>query len=380
MTRQRKEFPGGRALLIGIGKGYPGVLALPDVVRQDAEALGAVLLDPELCGYPSDQVQLLLDGEATRASIISALQELVDNASSEDTVIIFFSGHGGYRAVGPNAFGYLCPADYVPGNPEETGIKTDELSRLVNSIPAARVLLILDACHAEAVAYVKTGDVEKGLFPQGLRLPALEKLSSGNGRVVLASCSEGERSYTYQIMGQSLFTHFLLEGLKGKAPGPDDGVISVFELFSYLSKEVPANPQGGEVQNPVIQMRGRTNFPLALRRGGWLKGDDEPASRSPITALSASASFEGPKHLERVFATLYPTGPLHDEIWSKAGGDVSRLRLSGNGRATWHSALITLANGGGGSGISLSSLIEAALQDFPANAELQGLLKLYPIC
>ena len=41
MTKLRKEFPGGRALLIGIGKGYPGRLELPDVVRHDAEALGA---------------------------------------------------------------------------------------------------------------------------------------------------------------------------------------------------------------------------------------------------------------------------------------------------------------------------------------------------
>ena len=90
MTKLRKEFPGGRALLIGIGKGYSGQLELPDVVRNDAEALGAVLRDPELCGYPAPQVRLLLDADATRANILSELQELVDNARPSDTVIIFF--------------------------------------------------------------------------------------------------------------------------------------------------------------------------------------------------------------------------------------------------------------------------------------------------
>lgn len=373
MTKLRKEFPGGRALLIGIGKGYSGRLELPDVVRHDAEALGAVLRDPELCGYPEPQVRLLLDADATRANILSALQDLVDNARPSDTVIIFFSGHGGQWAVGADSYGYICPADYVSMDPENTGIKTDELSNLVNAIPAARVVLILDACHAEAAAVVKSDDAGKGLLPQGLLTPALQKLSSGSGRVVLASCSENERSYTYSAKGQSLFTYFLLEGLKGAAPEIEDGVIGVFDLFVYLSREVPARPQRGEIQTPVILMRSKANFPLALRRGGWLKGVDDPMSAlSPALAPAATtrASSVDPRRLERVLATLYPTGPLHDEIWSRAGGDVSTLRLSGSGKASWHAAVKAIDNGGGGAGISYGSLIATALDEYPTHSDL----------
>lgn len=373
MTGQRKIFPGGRALLIGIGKGYSGRLELPDVVRHDAEALGAVLRDPELCGYPASQVRLLLDADATRANVLSALQELVDNAKPSDTVIIFFSGHGGQWAVGADAFGYICPADYVFMDPENTGIKTDELSNLVNAIPAARVVLILDACHAEAAAVVKSDEAEKGLLPQGLLTPALQKLNSGSGRVVLASCSENERSYTYSAKGQSLFTYFLLEGLKGAAPEIEDGVIGVLDLFIYLSREVPARPQKGETQTPVILMRSKTNFPLALRRGGWLKDVEDPMSASSpalAPAATTSASSVDPRRLERVLATLYPTGPLHDEIWSRAGGDVSTLRLSGSGKASWHAAMKAIDNGGGGAGISYGSLIAAALDEYSTHSDL----------
>lgn len=377
MTERRKEFPGGRALLIGIGKGYAGHLELPEVVRHDAEALGGVLCDPELCGYPSSQVRLLLDADATRANIRSALQELVDTAKPSDTVIIFFSGHGGQWTLGADAFGYICPADYVFMDPENTGIKTDDLSNLVNAIPAARVVLILDACHAEAAAVVKSDEAEKGLLPRGLLTPALEKLSSGSGRVVLASCSENERSYTYSSKGHSLFTYFLLEGLKGAAPAIEDGVVGVLDLFIYLSREVPARPQGGEVQTPVILMRSKTNFPLALRRGGWLKSVEDPVpASSPALAPAAAtrASSVDSRRLERVLATLYPTGPLHDEIWSRAGGDVSTLRLSGSGKASWHAAVKAIDNGGGGSGISYASLIAAALDEYPAHSDL---LELY---
>ncbi len=373
MIGQRKEFPGGHALLIGIGKGYSGRLELPEVVRHDAEALGVVLRDPELCGYPASQVRLLLDADATRANIRSALQELAHNAKPNDTVIIFFSGHGGQSAVGADAYGYICPADYVFMDPENTGIKTDELSNLVNAIPAARVVLILDACHAEAAAVVKSDDAEKGLLPRGLLTPALERLSAGSGRVVLASCSENESSYTYSAKGQSLFTYFLLEGLKGAAPVIEDGVIGVLDLFIYLSREVPARPQRGQVQTPVILMRSKTNFPLALRRGGWLKGVEDPMpGSSPALAPAATrrASSVDSRCLERVLATLYPTGPLHDEIWSRAGGDVSTLRLSGSGKASWHAAVKAIDNGGGGAGISYASLIAAALDEYPTHSDL----------
>lgn len=373
MTEQRKEFPDGRALLIGIGKGYSGGLELPDVVRHDAEALGAVLRDPELCGYPASQVHLLLDADATRSNILSALQELVDTTKPNDTVIIFFSGHGGQWTVGADAFGYICPADYVVMDPENTGIKTDELSNLVNAIPAARVVLILDACHAEAAAVVKSDEAEKGLLPQGLQTPALQKLSSGSGRVVLASCSENERSFTYSAKGQSLFTYFLLEGLKGAAPEIEDGVIGVLDLFIYVSREVPALPQRGEIQTPVIMMRSKTNFPLALRKGGWLKGIEDPRSAptpSLAPAITTHASSVDPRRLERVLATLYPTGPLHDEIWSRAGGDVSILRLSGSGKASWHAAVKVIDNGGGGAGISYGSLIATALDEYPTHSDL----------
>ena len=69
---------------------------------------------------------------------------------------------------------------------------------------------------------------------------------------------------------------------------------------------------------------------------------------------------------------LYPTGPSHNEIWSRAGGDLSALSASGNGRAAWHAALRMLSKGGGGPGITLNALINAALEDFPGNSQLRA--------
>ena len=67
---------------------------------------------------------------------------------------------------------------------------------------------------------------------------------------------------------------------------------------------------------------------------------------------------------------LYPTGPTDQDIWARAGGDLSRLTLTGTGRANWFSALRTLQLGGGGHGIRIRTLLETALADFPHHFEL----------
>ncbi len=375
MTQLKKNFDAGRALLIGIGEGYCASLQLPSLVRKDAEAVAQILCDPALCGYPASNVRLLLDEQATKSNIVDALRELGASAKPDDTVVIFFSGHGGRKAGAPEYSGYLYPADYVPGDPEGTGLLAEDLTGLLNAIPAARVVLLLDACHAEAAAHVKAEAEPKGMLP-GFREPALDKLASGKGRVVIASCRESELSWTSASRGHSLFTHFLLEGLRGQARGPDDGTVRVLDLFSYLSEQIPANPVNTTAQHPVMRAHTENNFPLALRKGGWFKGDDAGAAAVPAApAATPAPSGLRPsdwRQLETVMAQLYPTGPGHNEIWSRAGGNLSALSPSGNGRAAWHAALRMLANGGGGAGITLSTLLEVALDDFPGNNQLRA--------
>jgi len=86
MTHQKKNFDGGRALVIGIGEGYCPSLQLPSLVRKDAATVAQILCDPALCGFPASQVRLLLDEQATKANIVDALRELAASAKPDDTV------------------------------------------------------------------------------------------------------------------------------------------------------------------------------------------------------------------------------------------------------------------------------------------------------
>jgi uncharacterized caspase-like protein len=332
------------------------------------------LVDPNLCGYPRANVRRLLDKEATRARIVEELEKLRDEATEEDTVIVYFSGHGG-RTPGTDAEGIICPVDYDPADRTGTSIATRELSALIETIPAARVVVILDSCHSEAAAQIKDAESGKGIL-SAFRSNDLERLAEGVGRVILASCREDEVSFTYVEKGHSYFTYHLLEGLRGKAKGGADGLVRIFDLFAHLAEEVPKRVIDGRSQHPVIRAHAEDNFPVALRQGGILKSADSEVAQAPEAnhdQAGVSQSVIDTKALESILVALYPLGPLDNSVWSRAGGDLSSLHQASTGRAAWHAALKLLKQGGGGSEMSLMALVSTALEDFPNNIELRGL-------
>jgi hypothetical protein len=79
------------------------------------------------------------------------------------------------------------------------------------------------------------------------------------------------------------------------------------------------------------------------------------------------------RDFETLATNLYPHGPGQNEVWSRAGGDISALNLNSAGRGSWHAALRILRLGGGGEFITRSTLIETILEDYPANMDLKRL-------
>lgn len=62
---------------------------------------------------------------------------------------------------------------------------------------------------------------------------------------------------------------------------------------------------------------------------------------------------------------LYPVGPEQDDIWKRAGGDISFLSNSSSRKSQWYNAIEKLAFGGGGKNISLTKLINTIKEDYP---------------
>jgi len=259
-------FEHGHALVIGVAT-YPRFVPLPETVLDDARDLYALLTEPATCGYPPAQVTQLLDGEATGARLRAGLADLAARTGPGDTAVVFFSGHGAHEPGPPNLKPetsnveprqYILPYDCDPADLPGTAIAGDEMTEMLREIQAGRLLVLFDSCHSGGA-----GD-PKGPLPQvrrGLSEGYYQALAQGKGRVVIASSRPGEDSWGLRGMRNSLFTHYLLEALRGEGRTLGDGYVRVFDVFRHVADHVPAKAD----QHPIFKAAAmEEDFPIAL--------------------------------------------------------------------------------------------------------------------
>jgi hypothetical protein len=240
------------ALFVGISQ-YEHLMKL-DKCTTDARDLHALLARN---GYEKAHMSLLLDEDATKSAISHRLDWLARRAGRNDTVLIFFSGHGAQRIGGFEAGEYLCPVEADWYNLRATAISNDEFNAALRAILAGRVAVFLDACHSGGVGQPRDAEAST---KTGLSARAYAELARGGGRVVIASCQPGEVSWELPGMRNGLFTHYLLEGLRGAAAGRD-GIVRVTNLFDYISQKVPQHKD----QHPLLKCEIAVNFPISVR-------------------------------------------------------------------------------------------------------------------
>jgi hypothetical protein len=251
------------ALGVGIAN-YQHINKLPRTVLKDAQDIYDLLVDPQHCGYPKDNVQLMLDNHATQAAMRHALANLAQQANEDSTVLCYFSCHGGRLESSPYAGEYLLPVNTLYTSDEnlvETAISGTEFTAALRTIPARKVLVVFDCCHAGGIGQPKEATAsELKALPERY----YEGLTAGRGRVILASSHSSEYSCVLPGAANSLFTQHLLAGLRGGAPGPG-GVIRIFDLFHYLQPRVTSDQPH---QHPIFKAEVEENFPIALYLGG----------------------------------------------------------------------------------------------------------------
>lgn len=226
------------ALIIGVANYKDSSISdLPEVAN-DVQAIHAVLIDPQVAAYPPDQVKLLLNEQASASAIRAAFAALADACKPEATALIYISSHG--HAL-PNGE-YLIP--YDADNSSESAligsaIQDAEVKAMLSAIQADRVVVILDCCHAGGIT--KAMDTPKAFT--GVNESFAKQLGIGKGRAVFASSRSDQKSYILPGDSNSLFTKYILEGLRGGA-NHDGGLIRIFDLWDYVQPRVhAAKPQ-----------------------------------------------------------------------------------------------------------------------------------------
>jgi uncharacterized caspase-like protein len=166
-------------------------------------------------------------------------------------VIIYFAGHGACEkdVMSPDKDGlekYILPYDADPKDLYASALPMREISHIFNRIRSERLIFIADACYSGASG-------GRTISLTGMRANIsdafLDRIASGKGRVILTASGANEVSGEDDRLKHGVFTYFLLEGLRGKADTDKDGIITVDEVYRYVSREVPRAT--GQEQHPV---------------------------------------------------------------------------------------------------------------------------------
>lgn len=262
------SFTKGRALIVGVGE-YPGQDATwqaPTTVVE-AQAVYDALCDVSVAGYPTDQVNCLLNEKATLAEVKDALKELAENAKRDETVVIYYCAHGGED----NADKYrLATYDttFSDNNTLESGLLGGDLVEALTKIRARKLLVIINTCFSGKVFSVRAlGPGEEAATPKTLGTPVKDNLrfamlGTGEGRAVFVACRENQKSKYVEDDKPTYFGQALIEGLRGEGVYNREGFVDVYDLALHVGKKLKQVTTG---QEPVLSLERTIGpFPVAL--------------------------------------------------------------------------------------------------------------------
>jgi hypothetical protein len=233
----------------------------------DAESLAAEIPRQQtgMKQFARVNAKSLLDAQATKQNILGALKELARQAQPEDTLLLFFAGHGLANEprfyLIPHDLGYAGPraADAIEPEIEKIfarGISDEELEQALESLDAGRVLLVIDACNSGQALEAE----EKRRGPMNSR--GLAQLAYEKGMYILTAAQSYQAALEAAQFGHGLLTFALVEeGLKaGRADSqPADGQIISREWFNFATARVP--------QLQLEKMKQSRNLGLAFVEG-----------------------------------------------------------------------------------------------------------------
>ena len=274
VTAQQSTTAGQKyALIIGISN-YPNFPAEHQLkyADQDAMQFKNFLQSPEGGAFPAVNIRLLTNADAKRDRIEGEIEWLSKRAHRDDTVYVFFSGHG---MEDDNGIVYFMPYGSDYQRPGVGSLRSNYfLKDLSEKITSQHLIVFLDACHA-AAATTNDGTAKGDPANVSAALKKTwEEAFKGQEASNLAffSSSAGQRSWEDKEKHRGVFTWFLIEGLKGAADTNRDKVITAGELHLYLLNNVVeyTKKKFGREQRPLVSPRFNAQFPLAvLDIGDW---------------------------------------------------------------------------------------------------------------
>jgi len=198
----------------------------------DTEDFARVLKDQDIGAF--DNVEILLNQSSS--AVNEAIDEFFDQKKPDDLLVLYFSGHGVRDELGAL---YLAVKNTIRTRLRSTAVKSDYIREVMDQSRSKRQVLILDCCNSGAY-----GQGTKAAT--GVSIGTATAFEAGYGRIILTASDSTQFAWEgNKVIGEtdnSLFTHYLIEGLEGEADQDGDGRITVDELYDYAYEKVKLAP------------------------------------------------------------------------------------------------------------------------------------------
>ena len=169
---------------------------------------------------------------ATRRDVLVALDELARRAMPNDSVLVYYAGHGFMDS--DTRKGYWVPVDAV-GADNTTFLRNstikDELSTIASRVK--HTLLLSDSCFSGSLLR----SASRGIAPVTNSEKYYQKVASKKSVQIVTAGGTEFVDDNYQSSGHSPFTYFLLNELKHN----DKPMLTVSELSNSVKQAVANN-------------------------------------------------------------------------------------------------------------------------------------------
>ncbi|WP_306392220.1 YDG domain-containing protein [Telluria beijingensis] len=215
------------AVLVGINSyGDKDIPQLENAIP-DADGVGRVFA--EKLGY-----EVRVAKNPDKAGIIGMLNNLAAEVGGNDSVVIYFAGHG--YSLEENGAGYWLAADSMASDPKGW-ISNSDIAQLLSSMRSKQMTLISDSCYSGAFAREGLGAVGKNVTADDvLAKRSVVVLSSGGDEPVADEGKGGHSIFAWNLMQ-------VVNTVTAWTPGS-----TVFaDVQAGVRKEFPQTPKYGSL-------------------------------------------------------------------------------------------------------------------------------------
>ena len=229
------------------------------------------------------------------ANILKTIQTVAGSCLKGDTLIVSLSGHGvQFEDEEPLPSGiyetYFCPESADIGD-KTTLLPVSQIMEVINNSEATRKLLLIDACREQLTHEGEANS--RGARKIKLDAVHENRESVPGGMAVMFSCKSSQLSWEHDSLEHSVFSHFVISYLQGKADERfyDQGKLTLDGLAYYVRKKtnqfVFENNICADGQSPVLHSTSE-EWPLAATR--------------PLASYSEFSSEKLMQHVELEYA------------------------------------------------------------------------------